>query len=418
MHVKPPIDQEQDAPFMTTAAHKRTDYLVVGLAYLAFIVLGMAAAILGVAWSPYIRDTFRLGLDAVGALLVASTVGYSVASFLSGRLVARYGMTRLLIGSALLLAAAFVGYAVSPAWIIMVVLGLVSGFGSGILDAGLNIYFAAVFNARLMNWLHACFGIGSTLAPGLMVLVLQNDGTWRVSYAVIAAAYLVVAVLIVLTRARWNAAGGTAAAEGHKGASARATLRIPIVWLGIVIFAVYAGLEAGAGQWLFPLFNESRGTGETTAAQWVSLFWASFTLSRILFGFIADRFSAHTLIRICLGGLLLGVVLLALNPAPQAGFLWPMLYSFSLAPIFALLVTETQDRLGPTHGPNAIGFQVAAAGTGFGILPGIAGLLANRSGLEIVPSFLLALAFIMIVSYEMMMSRRLAKTVPAAEPAG
>ena len=64
----------------TTAT--KTDYVAVIIAYLSFVVLGIPGAMLGIAWTsqewPSIQKTFNLGLDAVGALFVTSTIGYSL----------------------------------------------------------------------------------------------------------------------------------------------------------------------------------------------------------------------------------------------------------------------------------------------------------------------------------------------------
>ena len=77
----------------STAAPK-TDYLVVVISYLSFIVLGIPGAMLGIAWTsqewPSIQKTFNLGLDAVGALFVTTTIGYSLASVFGGRIFGRF----------------------------------------------------------------------------------------------------------------------------------------------------------------------------------------------------------------------------------------------------------------------------------------------------------------------------------------
>ena len=54
-------------------------------------------------------------------------------------------------------------FATGPTWPVLVLCGLLVGTGGGILDGGMNIYFAANHGPRLMNWLHASFGIGATL---------------------------------------------------------------------------------------------------------------------------------------------------------------------------------------------------------------------------------------------------------------
>jgi len=49
------------------------------IGYAAFIGLGLAATVLGVAW-PFIRASFDLPLEAVGAVLVAFTLGHLTSS--------------------------------------------------------------------------------------------------------------------------------------------------------------------------------------------------------------------------------------------------------------------------------------------------------------------------------------------------
>ncbi|MCL4250913.1 MAG: MFS transporter [Anaerolineae bacterium] len=381
---------------------RKVDYTAVLIAYFSFIVLGMPGALLGIVWSPHIRDSFALELDAVATLYITLNVGYFVASFISGRLFSRLNIGLLLAGGCILAALAFAGYAIAPAWFVIVVLGFVAGFGGGILDGGMNIYFAAHFDSRLMNWLHACFGIGSTIAPFIITIVLANEGSWRAGYWMIAGLYVLVAALFYITRARWlplNIHHEQATAAPH--ASVRATLRLPIVWVGIGIFALFAGLEASTGQWSKSIFFESRGVAEAVASNWVAFYWLSFTIGRIVFGFIVTRIEAGRLIRICMAGALAGMALLVWNPFPESGVVALALFGFMFGPIFAILVTATQERMGSLHAANAIGFQVAAATVGVGLLPGVLGVAGVNFGLESITVALLALVIVMAVLYEL-----------------
>jgi fucose permease len=377
---------------------RHVDYTVVLIAYFSFIVLGMPGALLGIVWSPHIRDTFALDLDAVATLYLAFSAGYFVASFISGSLFSRLNIGLLLAGGGALGALAFAGYALAPAWSVIVLLGLVSGFGAGILDGGMNIYFAAHFDSRLMNWLHASFGIGSTLAPFLIAPVLSGGGSWRSGYWLVAGLYLLVAALFLVTRARWLPLTANAD-QTAAGVSAASTLRLPVVWLGIAIFALFAGLEAATGQWSKSVFFESRGIAETVASNWVAFYWLSFTIGRIVFGFVVRQVEARHLLRLCMAGAVAGMALFAWNPFPTSGVLAVSLFGFMFGPIFALLVTATQERLGSAHAANAIGFQVAAATVGIGVLPGVLGMAGVALGLESIPVALLALVAGMAALY-------------------
>jgi fucose permease len=399
--VSTPIDQVN--------SDHRDDRIVVIIAYLGFIVLGMPGALLGVV-TPYINDTFSLSLDAIGLLLLTVTVGYVVASAVCGRAISRLGAAWLFAGGLLLNVIGLTGYVVSPSWGAMVVCGLFSGLGAGFFDVGLNIYFAAHFGPRLMNWLHACFGIGATVAPLVMTALLNRGADWRSGYVLIVVLFLIVIALIMLTRSRWDSPGANQTTAAAESVPAMETLRLPLVWIGIGLFLAYAGLESTAGQWVYSLFTEMRNVKPETAGLWVSIYWGSFTVGRIFFGAIVNWVSAALLIRLCTAGAAVGGLLLWLHPTMELSFAGLALYGFALAPIFALLVTNTQDVLGPKHGANAIGFQMAAAGMGLGVLPGLAGVLAANTSLEVVPPFLMVLVVVMAVLYELTHNRRLAKS--------
>jgi fucose permease len=212
----------------------------------------------------------------------------------------------------------------------------------------------------------------------------------------------VLVVLFVLTRARWSGAPEVASASAtHPGGAAMwQTVRLPLVWLGVGLFLAYTGLEVSAGQWSFSLLTESRHAGVEIAGVWVSIYWGSFTVGRILFGASLTWIRPVALIRLCMVGAVLGAALLGWKSLAGAGFVGLALFGFSISPIFALMVTSTQERLGPVHAPNAIGLQVAAAALGVGVLPGMAGVLAKHLGLEVIPQFLLAVTVVMIALFE------------------
>lgn len=415
-----------------SALERKTDYLAVVISYLSFIVLGMPGAILGIAYAslerPSIQKTFNLAIGDVGALFITFTIGYSLASFLGGRLFGRFNSWVLFFAGTLLAGLALFGYAILPGWWMIVVAGLLTGFGSGILDAGMNIYFAAVFNARLMNWLHASFGLGTLAGIFVIQTALGNSGgTWQTAYIVTAIAYFVIAILFLVTRSRWVNVGRGSHEEGtHKGIAAGLTLRLPLVWIGLVIFLCYAGLEAVGTNWTSPLLNIARGFDAVTAGLTLGILQGSFTVGRIFFGVILPYFKPSTLIRTCAVILIVTTFLLIINPLPNTllvdilgGKIYLVtlvlaVYGFCLAPIWALMVTYLQEKLGPLHGANAIGFMVAAAGIGVGILPGIAGKLAELSTLEVVPVILFILSVIIAVLYELTVNHRLqARLLPA-----
>lgn len=398
-------------------ATRRIDWFLVAVSYFCFVVLAMPGAVIGIAW-PYIQANFELPLDAVGLLFLSTSIAYFAGSFFSGRLLAHFGIGTMLIASALITAVGLVGYVIAPSWIIIVLFGLPVGFGGGVLDAGMNIYFAANYDSRLMNWLHASFGVGFIVGPLLITALLKAGSPWQTTYIAMVVLNVILALAFAYRKSSWavNHAVEGELENAAARTSARSTLVLPIVWIGIAFFLAYAGLESSASNWSYKLFTTSRAVAEDTAGFWVSVYGASFTVGRILFGFIVNRFNSISLVRFCLAGVIVGAILFWWNPTTTMGFIGLLIYGFMLAPVFALVITQTQERLGPLHGPNAIGFQVAAASFGFGILPGLAGIIANQNGLEIIPPYLLVMCIVMMILFEVWLRQKDKRQDPIVLP--
>jgi fucose permease len=391
-----------------TLSTERTALLIIGLAFAAFIVLGIPGGMLGVAW-PFIREQFVLSQDRVGALLLASQVGYITSSFLSGRLTNRFGNGQLLLMGAVAATAGLLGYAVAPSWAIMVTIGILVGFGGGAVDSGMNAFFAMNFGPRLMNWLHASFGLGSTLGPILLTTLLVAGISWRWGYAIASATQGIVALTFLLTLSLWR----TGHSDNLEEASALSTVgRRPTsdanqidVGLGIFVFFFIAGLEMSAGQWSFALFTESRQIDLATAGFWVSVYWGSFTAGRIFFGIFGNRIPVLIALRASMAAALLAALMIGWQGSDMVSFLGLALMGFALAPLFPLLMTATPVRLGRRRAAHVIGYQVGAASLGIALLPGLAGFLAEQNSLEVIGPFLFAASAIMLVLHEILEHR-------------
>jgi len=387
---------------------RETHVLLIGIAYAGFIVLGMSGGLLGVAW-PSIRDSFGLSLDAVGTLMIAATAGYLLSSFSTGSVLSRVGVGTLLMVSSVVAGVGLLGYSLAPAWRAMVLLGLLVGMGGGAIDAGLNTYFATNHSASLMNWLHACFGLGSALGPLIMTTVLGMGRSWRWGYGVVGVLQALFALCFVFTRDQWRLAGpklaGASSSSPAGKVSSVDTLRLPLVWLGIALFFIFTGTEVAAGQWLYSLFTEARGVAPGTAGLWVSVYWGSLTVGRIVFGVVVDRLGVVSSLRVSMLGVICGAALIWWNPTDALSFLGLGLMGFGLAPIFPSLIASTPERLGAEHAAQAIGFQVAAASLGVAALPGLAGVLAENLGLEAIGPYLLVASIAVFLLHEVIVRR-------------
>jgi fucose permease len=268
-----------------------------------------------------------------------------------------------------------------------------------------------------MNWLHACYSLGATLGPLAMTAVIVRLGNWRLGYAAVGAALAAMAGLFLLTRCGWNdPVSDEASSNGERSVTTdapavglRRALGKPLVRLQIVLFFLYVGLEFTVGQWCFTNLTESRAEPPEVAGLLAGGYYLAIGVGRVAAGVVAHRIGLDRLLRLSMCLVIAGTGLYAFAGPPATGMrfdvLGLILVGLGLAPIFPVLMTRTPQRLGAETATHAVGFQVSAGMLGAALVPGLAGLVAERGGLEWVPRFALLLALLMAITHEWVLKR-------------
>lgn len=388
----------------TSATHKSVRRFLLLICYLGFVSLGLPDTLIGVAW-PSIRTEFSLQQSDISWIFFGGGCSYFLSSFFSGRFLKLFNVGVLLALSSGLVAFAAFDYSAARTWTLFALGSILHGLGSGAIDTGLNHYVANHFSARHMNWLHASYSVGAMFGPILMTWTITSYHSFRFGYAVVGAALLFLAILFLITSSLWNDASASRANDPAQQTPAThlpasSALKHPIVWMHIVIFFVYTGLEVAVGQWSYTVLTEARSIDPKTAGAWVTVYWAAILAGRIIFGFVVDRFGIDPLIRLSTITALAGTAFFAWNPFPFAAPTALFLAGLGLAVIFPSLMTRTPQRLGKQIAHHAIGFQVGAAMLGAAALPSLAGLLAQRFSLNVVPTTLFAMALTLLLLHE------------------
>ena len=371
------------------------------IAYLTFIVIGIATGLLNIAWT-FMQPTFGVSLDSIGVLLTAAMLGGLIAAFMSGSLIGKFTIGPVLVGGMAFAGIGLIGYAIAPVWIALLAVAFLTSIGKGTIDAGFNNFVSSNYGSSQMNWLHACWGIGLTIAPTVVTVSVLNLGRgWQPSYVISGLLALLLGLVILLTLPRWHLKK-TKRSQSETAPSRipiRNTLRRPIVLMSILLLFVYGGIEIGVGQLANTLFVEARGISQENSSAWVSAYWGSFTLGRMLMGLLAMRIGDKWLLNVSFGLSILGAVLLFLNISDAFSFIGLMGIGFGLAAIFPILISQTPARVGRDHAANAIGFQVGSAGLGGAVLAGIAGVFAENIGIETISLFILLGALLAAAIY-------------------
>jgi fucose permease len=352
---------------------------IVALAFVTFIAMGVPNGSLGTAW-PSIRDDFSRPLADLGLLLVALTVGNVISGALAGWATRRLGRGAMLVASSVATAAALVLFSTAGAWPAVVAAVALLGFGKGLIDAGVNAFVAVNHGVRVMNLLHASFGVGSTLGPLLVAALLGAGRSWRPAFAVLAILDVVLVVAFWRTRRGWSA-GVMEAAEHSRGRGGKGGAPLLVATLGL--FFLYTGVEVGAGQWAYTLLTEGRGMGVGAAGFWVAAYWGGLTAGRIGVGVAGAGRSPLAILDGSIALALAGLSVVWIDPF-GFGYLGLPVAGLGMAAVFPTLMGLAPRRFPPQRVASVVGYQTAAAALGAAALPYVAGFAAERSGLEVI----------------------------------
>ena len=413
----------------------------------SFVVLGLPDGMLGPAW-PEMRQTFGAPIADLGLILLVSTAGSVAVSAFVGWLILRIGVPALLAAAGICAALGAAGFALAPGlWLILAVAVLV-GVAAGMMDGGLNTAIGLAGRPRLLNLLHAAYGVGTTIGP-LLITVAIVTGSWRPAYVVLAALDLVMATLWLRQRRRdrqhpapepATSAGPPAPTKGsapeapvnpsNPKATVNTTSPSPeagnphpsegwsrrrssaAVITGMVLFFVYTGVEVGAGQWEASYCRGHLGLSASAAAIATFGYWAAFTGARIVLAVLPRQIELTRIIR---WGSVLGVVGAAAiwwqpnRVVALAGFI---VLAGGLSGVFPALIGLTPVRLGHRRAEHVIAWQVGAAAAGGSGLSAFLGLLIGLYGLQILgPALTIGAVLLIVANYV------LARVAPIA-PAG
>ncbi len=372
------------------------------LIYVAFISLGLPDSLLGSVW-PAMHVDLGADLSLAGVLGAVVCAGTVLSGLMSARLIARFGTARVTAVSVLMTAAAMLGMALSSSFILTLLLCISLGLGGGAVDAALNNFVALHYRAQHMNWLHCFWGVGATLGPAVIGLLLRLTGQWRGGYLGMAAAQCVLAAVMFASLPLWRKAEGDADGQTESGniqpMRLREVLMLPLAGPVLISLLAYCGAESVMNLWCASYLVGARGIAADRAASWVSLFFLGITLGRILAGFLSVRMRPAQLVR---AGVLLAIVGIALLLSPLDSLLPAacLLVGLGFAPVYPSMLHRTPVIFGQQASQSVMGIQMAFAYIGSTLMPPLAGALTHLAGMGFLPVFVLGLTSLLLIMSE------------------
>ena len=378
--------------------------------YIAFIGLGIPDSLFGTAW-PAIYQEFSVPISYANFISLLIPGGSLISSLMSARLINRFGTSKITAVSTAMTAIALLGFSLSPNMLWLCVCAIPLGLGAGAIDSALNNYVAVHYRAVHMNFLHCFYGVGITLSPFLMSLLLGEENNWRGGYRTIFYIQLGVALITILSLPLWKKIRNSSSrqeTQPPRTAPLRELMAMPSVRMVCLIYVGSCAIEYTCNTWGSTFLVQVKEMAVDQAAQMITFYYVGMTLGRFLAGVFSAKISSWNLIRIGQCIVLAAMVLLPL-PLPTAVCgVALFLVGLGNGPLFPNLIHLTPKIFGSEISQSVMGVQMASASTGIMVMPPIFGFVAQRFGLWIFPFFLLAM-FLLMTGSTLALVRRLKK---------
>lgn len=374
--------------------------LLLAVVFLIFVSLGLPDSLLGSGW-PSMQVAFGVPSSYAGYVSMSISFMTILSALACPKLMRRFRTQWIVIGSIGLTIVGLLGFSFSGSYGMLFLFVVPYGLGAGAIDASVNSYVAMHYPSSVMNFLHCFYGVGAMISPNIMALALRQAG-WNEGYRWTAYLQMIILFVCVCSLPLWKNHDAKEEEEAVKGSGIRETIRRPGVALTMASFFAYCAGEATCFLWTPSYFaGVKEGLSQGTIASFGSLIFGGLMLGRLLSGLVSNRLGDRRLIRIGITVELIGIGIVLLpfkSYVPAAvGF---VIIGTGMGPVYPAIQHMAPANFGKRYSAAAISLQMASAYVGSTFMPLVFGLLQEKTGIWIMPFYLLVFAVLNIALIE------------------
>lgn len=358
-----------------------------------FACLGFGRFALGMLL-PAMAATLKLSYAQMGFVSTGNFIGYLIAVFLSGAIVARIGQRYFIFLSLLVVGLTMALLSKSAAFAQLLALYVLTGMGSGGAFVSTMSLASAWFGRKNRGKAAGYMAVGSGAAiifTGFFIpFVNRASGAegWRISWLALGAFVALIALLCLIFLRNKPADLGfafpgdqTHAAAAHAAAHRKFDIyrSRAIYHLGAIYF-LFGYTYVIYATFIVTTLVKERGMSESLAGNFWSVVGFLSLFSGPVFGSISDKLGRKAGMVIVFSFQLLAYLLVA-SGLPGI-FLYLSIFCYGLVAwsIPAIMAAAVGDYAGPENAAKALGFITLIFGMGQISGPAIAGILAQHSG--------------------------------------
>ncbi|CAN5829520.1 sugar MFS transporter [soil metagenome] len=352
-------------------------WLLTAGSFFAFFTFGFVDNIKGPTLPNLLQD-LNFSYSQGGGVLFGAYLGFVMATLLAGPLSDLLGNRLILLAAALFIALGTLGMGTAATYPLLFGSMLVIGVGTGAIEVGCNALIVALHRqaqGRFLNLLATFHGVGAMIAP-LYAAWLLTSASWHQVFLYSMPLTVLLALIFLVT-------AGPSTTQQARHSFDWATLRrtgfSPTMLYFYLAIGLYVATELGIAAWLVEYLIKRKGIAQTTAAYYLSGFFAFIMVGRLVGSLFVERIGYLRSVLLAAVGTLLCILSVLFAP-PALAFLLPL--SGLFCSVIFPTMTAAVSRLHPQNTGTILGFLFTAAGVGGALGPAAIGVASDLLGIQ------------------------------------
>ena len=259
------------------------------LMILAFTIMMMNGVVnnLRAQVGPYIIEDYGLNYSRLGILLSFISMGAMFLYFISGKLIEKFGLIKLLFYGVIYNSLALLAIYFSINYYTLTAAFFILGSGLTLLNiVSVNLISISYSKNRgkMINLLHLFYGLGGIVAPYFVTLVIKIGFSWAHSFL-----FSTILLVIIFIEFKTAVIPEIEASKNKTMKSTKELLKdIRVILFSLIVF-LQIGVEFSIVTWLAPFLKDVEGRTDLEISFYIALFFITFTIGRLLASFMVEK---------------------------------------------------------------------------------------------------------------------------------
>lgn len=250
------------------------------------ILVSMGDNLRGV-FIPVFKGEFNVDDTGMGLMLIISSLGYMIFTFIGGVLCDKIGQRKVLrLGMASCIISLLLLF-YSPNFTVLLIGMFIINMGVSLIVISVNTLIpllAISFQAILMNMIHSFYGVGATITQRGAGLMLYNGFSFRSIYLILISLFLLAFIISF----------GIKIPEKNKDEIEKTIqwnyiLKNKLTYFYILALGLYISAEMSTANWFINFMQTTYNFDANKSALYSSVFLGIFTIGRFFGGFVVEK---------------------------------------------------------------------------------------------------------------------------------